>query len=339
MAAKVYYDKDADLNLLRKRKIAVIGFGSQGHAQAQNLKDSGCKVVVAERAGSPAWKNAKKAGMTVMATADAAKWANFIMILTPDTVQAPIFAKDILPSLNKGDVIAFAHGFNIRYGLIKPPKFIDVIMVAPKGPGHLVRSEYMEKRGVPNLIAIHQDASKQAKKLALAYAKGIGGTRAGVIETTFKEETETDLFGEQTVLCGGVTELIRAGFETLVKAGYQPEIAYFECLHELKLITDLIYEGGIAWMRYSVSDTAKWGDVTVGPKVIAQPSRKAMQQALKAIQNGKFAKDWVKEYRTGGKKFKKLLQQGEKHQIEVVGTRLRGMMPWIHKRQTEVGKK
>ena len=339
MAAKVYYDKDGDLNLLRKRKIAVIGFGSQGHAQGQNLRESGCKVVVAERPGSPAWKNATKAGMKVMTTAAAAQWADFIMILTPDTMQKKIFENDIAPSLKKNDVLAFAHGFNIRYGLIKPPKFIDVVMIAPKGPGHLVRSEYMEGRGVPNLIAIHQDASKKAKKIALAYAKGIGGTRAGVIETTFKEETETDLFGEQTVLCGGTTELIRAGFETLVKAGYQPEIAYFECLHELKLITDLIYEGGIAWMRYSISDTAKWNDVTVGPKVIAGPSRKAMQQALKAIQNGQFAKDWVKEYQTGGKKFRKLLKNGEKHQIEIVGGKLRKMMPWIRKRQTEVGKK
>ncbi len=339
MAAKIYYDKDANINLIRKRKIAVIGFGSQGHAQAQNLRDSGCKVVVAEVPGSPAWKNAKKAGMKVMKTADAAKWADFIMILTPDTVQAKIYTTALAPNLKAGDVIAFAHGFNIRYGLIKPAKHIDVVMIAPKGPGHLVRSEYMEKRGVPNLIAIHQDASGTAKQVALAYSRAIGGTRAGTLQTTFKEETETDLFGEQTVLCGGVSELVRAGFETLVKAGYQPEIAYFECLHELKLITDLIYEGGIAWMRYSVSDTAKWGDVTVGPKVIAGPSRKAMQQALKEIQNGTFAKNWVKEYQTGGKKFKKLLKDGEKHQIEVVGGKLRKMMPWIRKRQTEVGRK
>jgi len=339
MAAKVYYDKDADIKLIRKRKIAVIGYGSQGHAHSLNLKESGCQVVVSEVPGSAAWKKAKRAKLKVMKAKDAAKWADVIMLTLPDTMQAKIYKEDIAPNLQKGDCLCFAHGFNIRYGLIVAPKDIDVIMIAPKGPGHLVRSEYMNKRGVPCLIAVHQNASRQAKKIALGYARGIGGTRAGVLQTTFTEETETDLFGEQTVLCGGVTSLIVAGFETLVNAGYQPEIAYFECLHELKLITDLIYEGGIAWMRYSVSDTAEWGDVTIGPKVIGAQTRQEMKKALADIKSGKFAKSFVREYRGGNKRFNKLRKTGQKHQIEVVGKRLRKMMPWIERRQTEIGKK
>jgi len=328
---KLYYDQDADLNLLKNKKVAIIGYGSQGHAHALNLKESGVDVVVGLNAGNPDIKEAEKAGVKVLLNQDAAKQADIIMILVPDQIQPMVYENDILPNLKKGDVLAFAHGFNIHYNQIQPPDFVDVIMIAPKGPGHLVRRVYQEGKGVPNLIAIFQNASGKAKDIALAYSKGIGGTRAGVIETTFKEETETDLFGEQAVLCGGVSELIRAGFNTLVEAGYQPEIAYFECLHELKLIVDLIYEGGLSRMYYSVSDTAEYGGLAKGPVVIGEESRKAMKKLLTDIQTGAFATEWILENRAKSPYFKGLRRLLAASQLEQVGVQLRGMMSWIKK--------
>lgn len=330
--AKIYYDKDADLKYLKGKTIAVIGYGSQGHAHALNLKESGQNVIVGLRKGSDYWNKAKSAGLKVETASDAAKKADIIMMLIPDTKQREVFENDIKPNLKKGNAIAFAHGFNIHFGQIVPPKDMDVFMVAPKGPGHLVRRVYTEGKGVPCLIAVHQDATGRAKNIGLAYAKGIGGTRAGVIETTFKEETETDLFGEQAVLCGGASELIRAGFDTLVKAGYQPEVAYFECLHELKLIVDLIYEGGISNMRYSISETAKYGDITRGPRVITDETRREMKRILQEIQSGEFAREWIVENQANRPVYNALLKKGAEHKIEEVGEKLRKMMGWIGKK-------
>jgi len=391
--AKIYYEKDADLKYLKGKTIAVIGYGSQGHAHALNLKESGQNVIVGLRKGSDYWNKAKGSGLKVETVSDAVKKADIIMMLIPDTKQREVFENDIKPNLKKGNAIAFAHGFNIHFGQIVPPKDIDVFMVAPKGPGHLVRRVYTEGKGVPCLIAVHQNATGKAKNIGLAYAKGIGGTRAGVIETTFKEETETDLFGEQAVLCGGASELIRAGFDTLVKAGYQPEVAYFECLHELKLIVDLIYEGGISNMRYSISETAKYGDITGGaseliragfdtlvkagyqpevayfeclhelklivdliyeggisnmrysisetakygditrgPRVITDETRREMKKILQEIQSGEFAKEWIVENQANRPVYNALLKKGAEHKIEEVGEKLRKMMGWIGKK-------
>ena len=311
----------------------MLGFGSQGHAHALNLKESGCKVIIGLYKGSKSRRVAKQKGFEVYDTAEAVRRADVIMVGLPDTKQAKCYTEDIEPNLTKGKALLFSHGFAIHFGAIVPPKDVDVIMVAPKGPGHIVRRQFTEGKGVPALIAIYQNASRKAKKIALAWAKGVGGTRAGVIQTTFKEETETDLFGEQTVLCGGASALVQAGFEVLVEAGYQPEMAYFECLHELKLIVDLMNESGISGMRFSISETAKWGDVSVGPKIVDASVKRRMKTALKEIQNGKFAKGWIKEYETGYKQYNKLLKAGEKHGIEKVGARLRGMMPWMKKRR------
>jgi ketol-acid reductoisomerase len=332
MPAKIYSDKDADLNTLKNKTVAVIGFGSQGHAHALNLKESGVKVIIGLYKGSKSIEAAKKFGFKVMTTAEAVKAADIIFVATPDLAIADVYKNDIKPNLTKGKALLFSHGFAIHFKTIVPPKDVDVLMVAPKGPGHLVRRQYQEGRGVPALIAVFQNPSKQAKKIALAWAKGIGGTRAGVIETTFKEETETDLFGEQAVLCGGASELVRAGYDTLIAAGYQPEMAYFECLHELKLIVDLMYEAGISGMRFSISDTAKYGDVVTGPRIINKAVRAEMKKVLTEIQDGTFAKGWIREAKTGKKKYHKLLQDGTKHPIEKVGGRLRGLMPWIGKR-------
>jgi ketol-acid reductoisomerase len=329
--AKVYTDKDADLGVLKNKTLAVLGFGSQGHAHALNLKESGCKVIIGLYEGSKSIPVAKEKGFQVFTTAEAVKRADVIMVALPDTKQAAAYKKDIEPNLAPGKTLLFSHGFSIHFKTIVPPKNVNVIMVAPKGPGHIVRRQYLEGKGVPSLIAVYQGGNA-AKKIALAWAKGIGGTRAGVIETNFKEETETDLFGEQTVLCGGASALVQAGFETLVEAGYSPEMAYFECLHELKLIVDLMNEAGISGMRFSISETAKWGDVSVGPKIIDASVKKRMKVALKDIQSGKFAKAWVKEYQTGYKKYNALLKKGENHPIEKVGSRLRSMMPWMQKR-------
>jgi ketol-acid reductoisomerase len=332
MPAKVYSDKDADLSVLKNKTLAVLGFGSQGHAHALNLKESGLKVIVGLYEGSKSIPVAEEKGFKVVSTAEAVKQADVIFVALPDTKQAKVYEKDIAPNLAKGKTLLFSHGFSIHFKTIVPPKNVDVILVAPKGPGHIVRRQYVEGKGVPALIAVYQNASGKAKATALAWAKGIGGTRAGVIQTTFKEETETDLFGEQTVLCGGASALIQAGYETLVEAGYQPEMAYFECLHELKLIVDLMNEAGISGMRFSISETAKWGDVSVGPKIIDASVKKRMKAALKDIQSGKFAKGWVNEYKGGYKKYNALLKKGEKHSIEKVGARLRGLMPWMKKR-------
>lgn len=334
--ARMYYDADANLDLLKGKTIAVIGFGSQGHAQAQNLKDSGLDVVVGLRkpydeATQAEWDAVIAAGITPMTVAEAAEKGDIIQILVPDQIQASVYEKEIRPYLKEGNALGFSHGFNIHYGQIVPPPYVDVFMVAPKSPGHLVRRMYVEGAGVPGLVAVEQDYTGKAKEIALAYACGIGCTRAGVIETTFKEETETDLFGEQCVLCGGVTELVKAGFETLVAAGYQPEIAYFECLHELKLIVDLMYEGGMSYMRYSISDTAEWGDYIMGPQVIGEESRKAMQKALKDIQEGKFASEWLLENQVGRPRFNALKKKNAEHLIEKVGRELRAMMPWLKK--------
>src|SRR5689334_8292754 len=330
--AKIYTDKDADLGVFKGKTCAVLGFGSQGHAHALNLKDSGVKVIIGLYPGSKSIAVAKEKGFEVFDTAEAVKRADVIFVALPDTKQAAAYKKDIEPNLTKGKTLLFSHGFSIHFKTIVPPKDVNVILVAPKGPGHIVRRQYTEGKGVPSLIAIYQNPSKQAKKVALAWAKGIGGTRAGVIETTFKEETETDLFGEQTVLCGGASALVQVGYEVLVEAGYQPEMAYFECLHELKLIVDLMNEAGISGMRFSISETAKWGDVSVGPKIIDASVKKRMKQALKDIQTGKFAKGWVSEYKGGYKKYNALLKKGEQHSIEKVGARLRGLMPWMKKR-------
>jgi ketol-acid reductoisomerase len=329
--AKVYYDQDADLDLLKDKTVAIIGYGIQGRGQALCLKDSGIRVLVSEMEGTPNFELAKKDGFIPISAAEAAKAADIIQILTQDHVQAKVYQEAIKPNLKKGKALCFSHGFNIRFKQIKPPKNVDVFMIAPKGPGALVRRMYEEGKGVPCLLAVFQDATGQAKQLALAYAKAIRGTRAGVIETTFDEETETDLFGEQAVLCGGVTELIKAGFDTLIAAGYQPEIAYFEVLHELKLITDLIQEFGIAGMRRRVSNTACYGDITRGPKIINEKTRKIMQKMLKDIKSGKFAREWIKENENGRPVFNELLKKGDEHQIEEVGRKLREMMPWMKK--------
>ena len=328
MAAKMYYDQDADLALIRAKKVAIIGYGSQGHAHALNLKDSGVKVQVGLSLTSKSKSKAEGHGITVTTPAEAAKWADVVMILVPDTT-APDVYKDIEPHMTKGKMLMFAHGFNIRFDTVKPNKDIDVTMIAPKAPGHRVRELFVEGGGTPALIAIHQDATGQAKALALSYAKGIGVTRAGVIETTFTEVTETDLFGEQAVLCGGASALVKAGFETLVNAGYQPEVAYFECLHELKLIVDLMYRGGINYMRYSVSDTAEHGDYVAGPRIVTAETKTAMQKLLDEIKDGTFAKKWIEENQTGRPQFNKTRAAEQEHPIEKVGAQLRSMMPFL----------
>ncbi|MFH1655401.1 MAG: ketol-acid reductoisomerase [Candidatus Omnitrophota bacterium] len=329
--AKIYYDNDADLDLLKDKTVAIIGYGIQGRGQSLCLKESGINVVVSELEGTKNYQQAKEDGFSPVAADEAARLADIIQILTQDHVQAKVYKESIKPYLKKGKALCFSHGFNIRFKQIKPPKKVDVFMVAPKGPGALVRKMYEEGKGVPSLVAVFQDASGNALKFALAYAKAIRATRAGVIETTFDEETETDLFGEQAVLCGGVTELIKAGFDTLIEAGYQPEIAYFECLHELKLITDLIQETGISGMRRRVSNTACYGDLTRGPKVITEKTRKIMKKMLKDVKSGKFAREWIKENEAGRPNFDKLLKEGDEHQIEKVGKQLREMMPWMRK--------
>ncbi|MGE5238515.1 MAG: ketol-acid reductoisomerase [Chloroflexota bacterium] len=326
----VYYDKDANLDILKGRKIVIMGYGSQGHAHANNLRESGMDVTVGLRRGS-SWDKAAAAGFTVMTPADAAKIADVIMILLPDEFQADVYRNEIAPNMKRGAYLAFAHGFNIHFGQIVPSPETNVFMAAPKGPGHLVRSEYTKGSGVPSLIAVHHDPSRNTKDVALAYASAIGGGRAGIIETTFREETETDLFGEQVVLCGGITALIQAGFETLVEAGYAPEMAYYECLHEVKLIVDLIYEGGISNMRYSISNTAQYGDLTRGPRIITDETKREMKKILKEIQDGAFAREWILECKANKPVFNALTRKGEEHPVEEVGARLRAMMPWLKK--------
>jgi ketol-acid reductoisomerase len=329
---RVYYDRDADINLIKGKKVAVVGYGSQGHAHVLNMRESGVKdVVVALRAGSPSAKKAEGEGLKVMEVADAAKWADVVMMLTPDELQADIYRESLAPNMKKGAALLFAHGLNVHFNLIEPRKDLDVLMVAPKGPGHTVRSEYKRGGGVPCLVAIAQDASGNAHDLGLSYASAIGGGRAGIIETTFKEECETDLFGEQVVLCGGLVELIRAGFETLVEAGYAPEMAYFECLHEVKLIVDLIYEGGIANMNYSISNTAEYGEYVTGPRIITPETKAEMKRVLDDIQTGKFTRDWMLENKVSQTSFKATRARAAAHQIEDVGAKLRAMMPWISK--------
>ncbi len=331
--AQMYYDKDADLNLLKGRTIGVIGYGSQGHAHALNLKDSGCDVVVGLYPGSKSWRPAEEAGLKVASVNDVARAADLIMMLVPDQLARQVYEQGIEPHLGPGKTLMFAHGFNVHYGQISAPPETDVTMVAPKGPGHLLRRVYTEGGGVPALFAIHQNASEQARQLTLAYAKGIGATRAGVLETTFQEETETDLFGEQVVLCGGLSSLVKNAFETLVGAGYQPELAYFECMHELKLIVDLLYEGGLSYMRYSISDTAEYGDYTSGPKVIDANVRKTMEQVLERIQNGSFAREWILENQAGRPAFQAMRRREAVHPIEQVGAELRAMMTWLKNSQ------
>lgn len=329
---RVYYDRDADLNLIKGKKVVVVGYGSQGRAHALNLKDSGAKdIVIALRPGSATAKKVEADGLKVMSVADAAKWGDFLMIATPDELQADIYRDEIAPNIRDGAAIAFAHGLNVHFGLIEPKSTLDVVMIAPKGPGHTVRGEYQKGGGVPCLVAVAQNASGNALELALSYASGVGGGRSGVIETTFKEECETDLFGEQVVLCGGLVELIRAGFETLVEAGYAPEMAYFECLHEVKLIVDLIYEGGIANMNYSISNTAEWGEYVSGPRIITSETKAEMKRVLNDIQSGKFTSEWMQEYKAGAARFKGIRRNNDAHQIEAVGEKLRAMMPWIAK--------
>ena len=329
---RVYYDSDADLNLIKGKKVVIVGYGSQGRAHALNLKDSGVKEIrIALKAGSTTAAKVVADGLQVMTVAEAAAWADLMMMATPDELQADIYKAEIAPFIRDGAAIAFAHGLNVHFGLIEPKKTLDVIMIAPKGPGHTVRGEYQKGGGVPCLIAVHQDASGNAHDLALSYACGIGGGRSGVIETNFREECETDLFGEQVVLCGGLVELIRGGFETLVAAGYAPEMAYFECLHEVKLIVDLIYEGGIANMNYSISNTAEWGEYVSGPRIITSETKAEMARVLKDIQSGKFTSEWMQEYRAGAARFKATRRLADEHPIEEVGARLRGMMPWIGK--------
>jgi ketol-acid reductoisomerase len=325
----MFYDKDADIDLIRSRKVAVIGYGSQGHAHALNLQDSGVDVVVGLQPGSKSADKAKAAGLKVMDVAEAAKWADVIMMLIPDQHQAKVYKADIAPHLTAGKMLMFAHGFAIRFNWIVPPKDVDVTMVAPKAPGHRVREVFKEGAGTPGLLAVHQDVTGKGRSTALAYARGIGCTRAGVIETTFAEETETDLFGEQAVLCGGTSALVKAGFETLVEAGYQPEIAYFECLHELKLIVDLMYRGGLQYMRYSISDTAEYGDYMAGSRIVTEQTKATMRQMLKEIQSGEFAKKWIAENENGLPNFKQLREQDRNHPIEVVGAKLRNMMPFL----------
>lgn len=326
---QVYYDRDADLTHLRGKRVAVLGYGSQGHAHANNLRDSGIDVVVGLRRESSSWPKAEKAGLKVMETRQAAEAGEVVMVLLPDELQGEAYEREIRPGLRSGKYLAFGHGFNIHFKRIVPPPDINVFMVAPKGPGHLLRSEFEKGRGVPCLLAVHQDPSGDTQRVGLAYASAIGGGRAAIIETTFKDETETDLFGEQAVLCGGLTSLIQAGFETLVEAGYPPEMAYFECVHEVKLIVDLIYEGGLANMRYSISNTAEYGDLTRGKRVIGPEVRKAMKELLRDVQSGKFAEEWINEYRAGMPRFRELRKEAANHPIEKVGERLRAMMPWL----------
>ena len=328
---KLYYDKDADLSLIRKKQVAIIGYGSQGHAHANNLKESGVKVTVGVRKGGASWNKAKNAGLSVKEVGAAVKGADFVMILLPDEHHADIYRSDIEPNIRKGAALAFAHGFNIHFRQIEPRADLDVVMIAPKGPGHLVRSTYTQGGGVPSLIAVYQDPSGKARDLALSYAGAIGAARAGVIETTFREECETDLFGEQVVLCGGLTALIQAGYDTLVEAGYAPEMAYFECVHEVKLIVDLIYEGGIANMRYSVSNTAEYGDFTRGPRIVNDAARAEMKRILKEIQSGQFAKEFILEHRAGTPSMKAMRRIAAEHPVEVIGAKLREMMPWIRR--------
>jgi ketol-acid reductoisomerase len=330
---KVYYDKDASLDALKNKKLAVLGYGSQGHAHALNLKDSGMNVRVGLRKDSASWTKAEAAGLTVMETAEAAKWADVIMILLPDQTQKAVYEKDIAPNLKEGDTLAFAHGFNIHYKQISPPDYVNVIMIAPKSPGHMVRRTFEQGVGTPCLFAVEQDYTGNAKAIALAWAKGIGGTRAGVIETNFKNETETDLFGEQAVLCGGSEELIKTGFEVLTEAGYPPELAYFEVMHELKLIVDLYYEGGLTLMNYSVSDTAEYGGMTRGPRVITKETKENMRSILKEIQDGSFAREWIEENEKGQPTLKKLREKYLNHPIEKVGAELRKMMPWLKEKK------
>ena len=334
--ANVYYEKDADASIIAGRKVAILGYGSQGHAHALNLKDSGVDVRVGLREGSSSAAKAKEAGLAVTDVATASAEADVIMMLLPDTEIGPVYEADVAPNLNDGDALFFAHGFNVRFGYVKAPDGVDVAMVAPKGPGHLVRRTYTEGGGVPCLIAVSQDATGNAKALALSYADAIGGTRAGVLETTFEEETETDLFGEQVVLCGGLSALVQAGFETLVEAGYQPESAYFECLHELKLIVDLMYEQGISGMRYSISTTAEYGDLTRGPRIVNEETKAEMKRILDEIRSGQFAEEFIGEVRSGGSRFEELRDAGKEHQVETVGTGLRDMMPWISAGKTKV---
>ena len=331
--AKVYYDRDADLDFLKGKTVAVIGYGSQGHAHAQNLRDSGVKAVVALHGGSKSQARAQADGFEVYTVAEASKIADFIMFLTPDHLQADIYKTQVLPNMKPDAGLLFAHGFAVHFGQIVPTASNDVLMIAPKGPGHMVRAMYKEGKGVPCLIAVFQDASGKGKEYALAYASAIGGGRAGIIETTFREETETDLFGEQAVLCGGVCELMQQGFKTLVDAGYQPEMAYFECINEMKLIVDMIFEGGMSWMRYSISDTAKYGDMTAGPRVVGEESRKAMKQLLKEIQDGTFARDWILENQTGRPRMKKWAKAAQEAPHEAVGRELRKMMPWMEQKE------
>lgn len=329
---KVYYDLDANLDIIKSKKVAIIGYGSQAHAHAQNLRDSGVvNVKIALRENSPSIVKAQKAGFEVLTNSDAAKWADVVMVLTPDELQAEIYEKDLKDNLNQGASLMFAHGLNVHFKLIKPREDLDVFMVAPKGPGHTVRGEFVKGGGVPCLVAIHQNKTGKALEIALSYASAIGGGKSGVIETTFKEECETDLFGEQAVLCGGVTSLIQAGFETLTEAGYAPEMAYFECLHEMKLIVDLLYEGGIANMRYSISNTAEYGDFSRGPRVVPASAKAEMKKILEEIQSGKFVEEFMNEHKNGNKNFNKMREEAKKHQIEETGAKLRAMMPWIGK--------
>jgi ketol-acid reductoisomerase len=329
MPAKIYYDNDADLSALKGKTIAIIGYGSQGHAQAQNLRDSGCTVIIGQRPGGPNFDLAKSHGFDPMSAEDAAKKADLINILLPDEVQGDVYRQSIRPNLQPGNVLMCSHGFNVHFGQVEAPQGVDTVLVAPKGPGHLVRSEFEKGGGVPCLIAFNPGASEQSRKLGLAYAKGVGGTRAGVIETTFAEETETDLFGEQTVLCGGVSALVKAAYETLTEAGYQPEMAYFECMHEMKLIVDLFYQGGLAYMRYSVSDTAEYGDYSRGPRIVTEQTKAEMKRILNEIQTGQFAREWILENKAGAPAFKATRRRERNHPIEEVGRRLRKLMPWI----------
>jgi len=331
MAMKVFYDKDADLSLIKGRKVTIVGYGSQGHAHAQNLRDSGIKITVGLRKGGASWDKAKKAGLAVKEIAEAVKGADVVMLLMPDEQIASVYAAEVEPNIRKGAALAFAHGFNVHYGQVVPRKDLDVIMIAPKAPGHTVRGTYAQGGGVPMLIAVHQNATKKARDIALSYAAAIGGGKAGIIETNFREETETDLFGEQVVLCGGTVELIKNGFETLVEAGYAPEMAYFECLHELKLIVDLIYEGGLANMHYSISNNAEYGDITRGPRIVTEDTKKEMKRILAEIQSGQYAKEFILENRAGAPTLLAQRRNLSGHQIEVVGEKLRAMMPWIKK--------
>jgi len=329
MPAKIYYDDDADLSLLKDKQIAILGYGSQGHAQAQNLRDSGCQVIIGQRPGSPNYDLAVSHGFAPVSITEAAQQGDLVNILLPDEVQGDIYREHIRPQLSEGNILMCSHGFNVHFGQVEAPPGVDSVLAAPKGPGHLVRSEYERGGGVPCLIALNEGASESSRQLALAYTKGIGGTRGGVIETTFEEETETDLFGEQVVLCGGVSELVKAAFETLVDAGYQPEMAYFECMHELKLIVDLFYQGGLNYMRYSVSNTAEYGDYTRGPRIVNEQTREEMKKILHEIQTGQFARDWILENRAGAASFKSVRRRERAHPIEDVGRRLRGLMTWI----------